>query len=212
MSEQAKDFLVWVGGASYSRESMVEEAQKMGVCRRIPFVPEGLVRGVSRIFLISDMSDEDRERYKGEIKRRDAVRYKQWKESGFKNISSHVTGAMPRGTPTIFAYFLVRNITYVVAPGVDIPRRLKGLGVTEYQYVEGGFGFNDERDCGSLMVGGTYLLSEEDMEKVKELAQSGTLDGRIVMLPTVYPYADKRFRGIKAVNRKVGERLMGGAG
>ncbi len=209
MSVKAKDFLVWVGGASYSRESLVREARRLGVCRRIPFVPDGLVRGVSRVFLVSDMSDEDRKRYKEEIKRRDAVRYKQWKESGYTNAPTHVTGQMPRGTPTIFAYFLIRNVTYVVAPGVDITKRLKDLGVTEYEYVEGGFGFNDERDCGSLQIGGVYLLSEEDMERVKHLAESGTLEGRIEIIATPYPYGDKRFRGIKAISVKMGDMLVG---
>lgn len=209
MSEQVKDFLVWVGGASYSRESLISEARRMGVCRRIPFVPEGLVRGVSRIFLISDMSDEDRKRYKEEIKRRDAVRYKQWKESGYTNDPTHVTGQMPRGTPTIFAYFVVRNVTYVVAPGVNITKRLKELGITEYEYAEGGFGFNDERECGSLVIGGVYLLSEEDMERVKHLTESGTLEGRIETLTAPYPYGDKRFRGIKAISTKMGDMLAG---
>ena len=210
--EEVSDFLVWVGGASYSRESLIDEAKRMGVCRRLPFVPEGLIRGVSRVFLISDMSDDDQKRYKEELKRRDAERYRQWKESGFGQITTHAAGPMPRGTPTIFAYFLVRNITYVVAPEVDVPKRLKGLGVTEYEYVEGGFGFNDERKCGSLAIGGIYLLSEEDMERCKHLAESGTLEGRIELLARPYPYGDKRFRGIKAISRRMSDMLVGDSG
>lgn len=209
--ERVDDYLVWVGGGSYSRESLVKEAQRMGVCRRVPFIPHYLKKGVSRVFMISDMTDEDRERYKKEFDRRDKERYLQWKGSGFeKGYTSHVVGPMPRGSPVIFAYFVVRGISYVVAPGVDIPKELKKRGVEEWEYEEGGFGFNDERECGSLDVGGTYLLSEEDMNKCKDLAESGTLKGRVVILNPPIPYRDKRFRGIKTVSRALGDRLVGG--
>jgi len=217
MSEQVKDFLAWVGGASYSRESFIDEARRMGVCRRVPFVPTGIVKGVSRVFLVSDMSAEDRKRYKAELKRRDAIRYQQGKEQVARGVppeeaTSHVVGPMPRGAPLIFAWFTIRNISYVVGPGVDIPKRLKELGVTEYEYIEGEFGFNDERECGSLMIGGTYLLSEESLERCKALASSSTLEGRIRQLTPAYPYAGKRFRGIKAFPRKLGDRLVSVSG
>ena len=213
MSKQVQDFLVWVGGASYSRESYVKEAKHMGACRRVPFVPEGLVRGDSRVFLVSDITERDRKRYKDELKRRDKIRYKQWKESGFeKGYTSHVVGPMPRGTPLIFAWFVVRNITYIVAPGVNLPKRLEELGVSEYEYLEGAFGFNDERECGSLEIGGTYLLSEESMEKISNLASSSVLDGGIEILSPAYPYSGRRFRGIKAFSRVLGNRLVNVSG
>lgn len=209
MAEQAKDFLVWVGGASYSRESFVEEARRMGACRRVPFVPEGVVRGESRILLISDMTDADRERYKAELRRRDLVRYHQWKDSGLEKFKTHVAGPMPRGTPTIFAYFTVRDIVYVVGSETNIPKRFEKLGVSIYEYDEQKFGFNDERDSGSLKIGGIYLLSEGSMRRIETLAQSGSLDGNITSLRVPYPYADKRFRGIKAISRAMADRLVG---
>jgi len=213
MSKQVQDFLVWVGGASYSRESYIKEAKHMGACRRVPFVPEGLVRGDSRVFLVSDITERDRKRYKDELKRRDKIRYKQWKESGFeKGYTSHVAGPMPRGTPLIFAWFVVRNITYIVGPGVNLPKRLEELGVSEYECIEGAFGFNDERECGSLEIGGTYLLSEESMEKISNLASSSVLDGGIEILSPAYPYSGRRFRGIKAFSRVLGNRLVNVSG
>jgi len=213
MSGEVSDFLVWVGGASYSRKSFIDEAKHMGACRRVPFVPVGVVRGDSRVFLVSDMTDEDRRRYKTELKRRDAIRYEQWQEQikeglSPEDVTTHARGPMPRGTPLIFAWFTVRSITYVVGPGVDIPKRLKELGVSEYEYIEGEFGFDDERECGSLVIGGTYLLSEENMEKCKNLASSSAFEGRIELLRPSYPYAGKRFRGIKAFSRKLGDRLV----
>ena len=213
MSERVQDFLVWVGGASYSRESFIKEAKHMGACRRVPFLPEGVVRGESRVFLVSDMTNEDRKRYKAELKRRDTIRYQQVKEQVARGVppekvTSHISGRMPRGTPLIFAWFIVRNITYIVAPGVNLPKRLEELGVSEYEYIEGAFGFNDERECGSLEIGGTYLLSEESMEKVRNLASSSILDGGIEILSPAYPYSGRRFRGIKAFSRVLGNKLV----
>ncbi len=207
MSEQAQDFMVWVGGTFYSRESFIDEARRMGVCRRVPFIPEGIVRGDSRVLLISDMADADRRRYETELKRRDAIRYRQAKESGIKK--SHVVGPMPRGTPTIFAYFTIRGIVYVVDPETSIPGRFNKLGISIYEREEGKFGFNDERESGSLEVGGVYLLSEGSIGRIETLAQSGSLDGNITVLPSAYPYGDKRFRGIKAISRSMADRLVG---
>lgn len=207
MSDQAQDFMVWIGGASYSRESFIAEARRMGVCHRTPFVPEKIVRGTSRVILISDMTDSDRQRYKTELKRRDAERYRQSKESGIKK--SHVVGPMPRGTPTIFAYFTIRDVVYVVTPETDISKRFKKLGVSIYKYEERKFGFNNERESGSLEIGGVYLLGESSMERIERLTQSGSLDGDITVVSSPYPYAGKRFRGIKTISQDMADRLVG---
>jgi len=105
----------------------------------------------------------------------------------------------------IFGYFTVRGITYVVKPGVNIPEELEKRGVKEWEYKDGDFGFADERGCGSLMTGGMYLLSEEDMEKVKDLAESSTLGGHIVILEEPIPYEGKKFRSFKYVE---GDKIL----
>jgi len=166
---EPQDLLMWVGGSYYTIESFIAEARKMGVCKRVPMLPRGVVAGKSRVFLAHDKSEAE-------------------KKLGVK------------GKGRIFAYFIVRGISYVVKPGVNIPEELKARGVTEWEYVEGGFGFNDERGCGSLAIGGTYLLSEEDIEKCRDLADSGTLEGHIHVLNPTIPLSLKRFRGFKNID------------
>ena len=109
----------------------------------------------------------------------------------------------------VFAYFVVRGIMAIVDPGGKVSKRLRKLGVEEYVYTEGDFGFNDERECGSLEVGGRYLLSEESMEQVANLASSGSMMGCIEPIAIPARYADSRFRGVKGINRSVGDRLAG---
>jgi hypothetical protein len=209
LSEQppkVSDFLVWVGGRSYSRESFIKEAKKMGVCRRVPFVPTGVVKGISRVFLISDMSDEDRKKYNDELSKRDKDRYQQQKLKTGQ--TTHVTGDMPRGRSMIFAYFIIRSIIYVVGPGVDVDKELMERGIDVLEYQEGDFGFNDERGCGSLQIGGTYFLSEEDMEKIKDLAESSGLDGQIEVFKVALPYTGVRFRGVRSLLQERGDSIL----
>jgi hypothetical protein len=234
------DYIMWVGGGAYSRDSFEEEAKQMGACRRIRFIPNNLVVGKSRIFLVSDMSREDKKEYEEEVKRRDRNRYHMWIEKVREDAVEHnliedgveisykeakelhmelrekfdvwsrvsITKPLPRGEPVVFAFFIVRGISYIVGPGVDLDEELKKRGVTEYEYHEGEFGFNDERGCGSLKIGGTYLLSEEDMEKVKDLAESGKTEGSIVILDKEIPYKGKRSRAMKAIPQAMGNRLI----
>lgn len=112
------------------------------------------------------------------------------------------------GSPGIFAYFVVNGITFITTPGTNIPEELKKRGVTEWEYKEGRPGFADERGCGSLAIGGTYLLSEKDMQKVSDIAKSGTVSGQIVELDEPIPLKQKRIRGYKHVS---GDEILSGA-
>lgn len=170
------DFLQWVGGSYYTINSFIAEAKKMGVCKRVPMLPRGVVVGKSRVFLAHDQN---------------ALEQK----------------VKIRGSGRIFAYFIVRGISYVVKQGTNIPEALKERGITEFEYVEGGFGSQDERGCGSLNIGGTYLLGEEDMKKCADLAKSGTVEGRIHVLNPPIEVGLKRFRGFKCID---GDSLLAG--
>jgi len=155
------DLLMFVGRSFYSPESFIDEARRLGVCKRVPTLPRGVVKGVTRVFLAHEDALPDK--------------------SG------------------VFAYFVVRGMSFIVPPGLNIPEALRERGVTEYEYVGGGFGFSDERGCGSLAIGGTYLLSEEGMEKCRDLAKSATLEGRIEVIDPPVPTGLRRFRGYKHV-------------
>lgn len=46
-----KDFIIWVGREYYTEESFNVEAHSMGISRKIPHIPEGLIVGESCIYL-----------------------------------------------------------------------------------------------------------------------------------------------------------------
>ena len=187
---------MWVGGASYSRESFVAEAKKIGVSKRIAAVPKDLVLGVSKVYLISDMNDSDKQKFKEEIARRDKLARQEAKKSGGKPTRAEF-GPPPRGEAVIFGWFTVGSVIYVVPPGTKIPEELAAHGVVPYEYIEGQFGSMDERGCGSLKIGGLYLISEPDMEKVKDLASGSIVEASgLHILETPMKYTGKRFRGI----------------
>lgn len=177
---RAVDLLMFVGKSFYTPESFIAEARRMGVCKRVPMMPRGVIKGVTRVFLAAEYvtSDEDEE---GDITARLESR--------------------------AFAWFTVRGVSHIVGPEVDVEEALKERGIEEYQYVAGGFGSAEERGCGNLEVGGTYLLSEEDMAKCRDLAKSTKLEGRIEVIEPPIPTGLKRFRGYKAVS---GNNILNG--
>ena len=172
------DLIMHVGRGFYTPEGFIDEARRMGACKRVPMVPRGVIKGVTRVFLTHEYGT-------GEA----------------------TEGGDPILQSMIFAWFTVRGISYVVDAGVDVEESLKERGVTEWQLYEDDFGSADERGCGSLTIGGTYLLSEEDMEKCRDLAHSGTLEGRIEVIEPPIPTGLKRFRGFKAVS---GDAILAG--
>jgi len=170
-----QDYLMWVGRSYYTIESFIQEARKMGVCKRVPMLPRGVVPGKSRVFLVHDTSEAEKKQKK-------------------------------RGVPRVFAYFVVKGIAYIVKKGVDLPKEFEKRGVKAYEYKPGAFGFNDERGCGSLQIGGVYLLSEEDLEKCRDLAESGLLKGNIQVLnPPIEVPGLNRFRGYRCID---GDELL----
>ena len=204
------DYLIWVGASHYTEESFMNEAKSMGACRRVHGIPKNIKINESRIFLISDMPDaEALHKYHEELRFRDRERYRLTKDNEeVKGYKASVKGKMPRGDPVIFAWYTVQSIVYIVAPGVDIKQSLKDRGVLAYDYVDGGFGFSNERECGSLQIGGTYLMSEEDLEKVRDLADDSTLEGHITEMSPTLPYVGPRFRGIRAITQEQGDQLI----
>ncbi len=165
------DLIMHVGRGFYTPEGFIEEARRMGACKRVPMVPRGVIKDVTRVFLAHENAIHG-QNPDGDV----------WSQTG------------------IFAWFTVRGISYVVDAGVDIKEALKERGVTEWQLYEDDFGSANERGCGNLEVGGTYLLSEEDIEKCRDLAHSSKLEGRIEVIEPPIPTGLKRFRGFRAVS------------
>jgi len=187
------NYEMWIGNLYYSRDSYLKEAKKMGASKRVAYVPHDLVVGETKIYLISDMSEQEREAYQLELKNRHSLAYHRARESGGKK-SLKGYGPMPRGQPYVFGYFIVNAIVKV--PPLKVFKKDK-LPAEVYPLVDGGFGTKDERGCGSLKAGSTYLISETSMEKIKELYNSPTLESEnVIIFDTPYEYYGKRFRGM----------------
>lgn len=205
------NFIQWVGGAYYSIESYIKEAKKIGASRRVNRLPNNVVKGKSRIFLISDMQTEElRNKYREEYNRRLREAYVPKSKAGDKRYNSiKKPESMPRGEPMIFGYFTINSIVYITPPGTNVPEELKKRGVEAYDFQEGAFGYNDERGCGSLKVGGVYFISEDSMDKIKELAQSTVLESNnIHILTTPIPVRGMvRFRGIKEASEDITKKV-----
>lgn len=56
-------YIMPVGNRDYSPENFIQEANKMGVCKRIPYIPKGMEMGKSVVYLIHskaiDTSEKD---------------------------------------------------------------------------------------------------------------------------------------------------------
>jgi len=165
------DLIMWVGRKFYTIESFIEEAKRLGVCKRIGGgLPYSVVIGKSRVFLVHDLSDLEK---------------KQGKP----------------GIPRIFAYFVIRGILVVGNPKTIAQR--EGINITVID--EAKISSFPKRGCGQLRVNGIYLVSEEDLEKLKGYASG--VEGQIEVLETPIPVSFKRFRAFKYV---LGDRILSG--
>jgi hypothetical protein len=187
------NYEMWIGNQFYSRDSYLKEAKKMGASKKVAYAPHDLVVGETKVYLISDMSEKEREEYYKELKNRHSMAYFKAKETGGKK-SLKGYGPMPRGQPYVFGYFIVNAI--IQTPPFKI-QKTKQLPREDYPLVEGEFGTKDERGCGSLKAGSIYLISETSMEKIKELYASPTYESEnVIIFDTPIEYYGKRFRGM----------------
>jgi len=204
------DLLMWIGADNYSRESFVEEANKMGVCKRICGYPNNIILGISRVFFISDTVKEIREKRPDEVKRRDHLRYVMSKELRPKKtgIYPKVTGDWEKGVPTIFGYCVIGGVVYVPVVDRPVPIRYKDRILDIYDYVVGAYGFNNERHAGSLEQGALYIISErsiKDMEKLNKNMNPLSSFYSMVKRPQ---YNKPHFRGFRYISHEVGDKLI----
>jgi len=156
--DEAFDLLIWIGSKfNPTMENFIDEAKRLGCCRRVVRFPYGIKVGVSRVFLIHDNGQ--------------------------------------KGQGHIFAYFTINAVEYVVGPGHNLPQELAERGVKPVSIET--IISEPERGCGKRQVGAIYLVSSEDMEKLRDLADETDLHGKITLVTPVIPYPWKRFRGFK---------------
>jgi hypothetical protein len=200
------NYEMWIGNKFYSRESYIAEAKKMGASKKIGWIPHDLEIGKTRVYLISDMTELQRKTYYDEVRKRNQISHSVAAKIN-KNLSEGEEparpvrtgfGPLPRGDPFVFGYFIVNGIVYVTKPEFKMSSLLTQRGVKPYIMTKGDFGTNDERGCGSLQDDSIYLISEESIEKIKELHSSPDLYSKNVhTFEYPIPYVGKRFRGIQ---------------
>lgn len=172
MREMRMDhYLQWVGGSYYSIESFIEEAEKMGVMRRIPYIPT-FIPMESKIFLAHDVTQRIP----------DAVEIIEHKKAVTELKKYRTFRVRKRIHPVIFAYFIPVGIVffpqdkfefqdwiekkYRFSAGQAIPFYiLKGIKIriplAVVQYVDSikEIQENFKRGCGLPKPGGIYLAS-----------------------------------------------------
>lgn len=174
----SSDYLMWVGTKNYPTvASFVEEASRMGACKRVPGVPADLKIGVTRVFLAHDEG-----------------------ESPTKE--ERATGVRSKGS--IFGFFPVMAIRLVLDDPEKIAQyqeKLKGLELqvlsTDAARAE------PERGCGYLVAGAVYLVSvigSQSMDQVWEMAEplagATEVQGGIITFRNPIPILHiARFRG-----------------
>lgn len=190
------NYLMWIGNQHYSRESYITEAIKFGASKKVGYIPHGLRLGESKIYLISDMTEEDRKNYFEELKKRHSMAYFRAKEDGKKK-SLKGFGVMPRGQAVVFGYFTVNAVVFTTVEGNTVfPPDI--IDIEHYILEDGEFGTNDERGCGSLKPMSIYLISEKSMAEIKRLYNSPDLRSEnITVFDKPLPYMGKHFRGVE---------------
>jgi len=167
--ETPLDLLMFVGGSHYTVESYVEEAHRMGACKRFGgHLPSDIDIGVSKIFLCHDISEEQ----VGKLK--------------IDSTKSHEYSQ-------VFAYFTINGI--LVVGDAELIAEKEGINLQRIDEQE--ISMFDERGCGFLKIGGSYFVSEEDMKKLAAHADGVSGSINVLEEPIIIHYS--RFRGYKYV-------------
>jgi len=186
-----RDLLLWVGHTYYTQETFLEEANRIGICRRVQNEKE-ITQVVSKAYLVSEMNNIENQLYQYSI----ALQKKQ------AQIRQHTTNDIKTesriiGKPVLFCVFTINRVVYVTNdPSSDESTKHRILGHEIYDQKLFGFGFNHERHCGSLRTG-TYLISEHTMEDLQHPNPKNIQE----ITPRI-PYKGKRFIGKKYITEE----------
>jgi hypothetical protein len=101
------------------------------------------------------------------------------------------------------AYFVINGIEFIVKKGVDLTKEMQERGVKPISVED--LTNEPERGCGFRHVGALYIVSEEDMEKLRDLAEKTDIQGHIYEINPPIPFPERRFRGFKYVD---GDKIL----
>jgi len=178
----APDYLKWIGGTYYPTvAAFIAEAEEYGVSQRIGFMPKGMMRGVSRVFLVHAQR-ADPKPAKAEI-----AAGKTW-------VTGHIFGYfVPAGVE------LILNDTDPAARAL-VTERLAAAGISLVSVATAAA--EPERGCGKRVHGAAYLVTgprswEAMADLSRDLKVGVTVQGHIAVLSPNVPYRGKFFRGLR---------------
>jgi hypothetical protein len=185
---------MWVGGSYYTIQSFTDEAMRMGVCRRVPFIPR-IKAGETRIFLIHDVDEKDPN---VEIKKIDHKK----SDRELKRFRSFKVKRKSEMVPKVFGYFIPSGIMLVGEDFKKVMDKLPDKSVIVSSPIANKV---ERRGCGFLAIGGIYLVDPRTMQTIFDIAhkecKQGFLKGQgLQLIEPPIPARVPRFRGLKRVN------------
>jgi len=178
--EKAKDIAIFIGSGFYPTiEYFLKEAKKMGACRRINKLPDDIVPGKSKIWLIHDKGHND----------------------SSSNIDDRDMRKDSKGL--IFGFYLLRRIEVIFddpAQKKAFYEKIKRDDVRLSELWKNQIMNEGRRGCGVRHSGGFYLvndITDDGLQIAKEFNAHFTLVGNFVKLNEAISYDGRRFRGYK---------------
>jgi len=193
-SDEKWDYLMWVGGKFYTVQSFIEEARRMGVCKRVPFFPKIKV-GETRIFLIHDIDENDQNVQVVQVKHKKP-------EKELKRYRSFRVIKRGEVIPKVFGYFIPSGIMVV---GEDFKKIIDKLPDKTVIISASLAAKVEKRGCGFLTQGGIYLVDNKTMQEIFNIAQKECKEGflrghELELIEPPIPARIPRFRGLRRVN------------
>lgn len=206
------DLILFVGKEFYTIESFTEESRRLGCCKRINGFPSEIVIGKSRVFLAHDTSLRDS--FCPECGS-EMVEFQQLPnlapdEQGFQindtTFDAHCLNCdysddvknfvLQRTERRVFGYYTIKGIEAILSKGMSREElEAKGVKIIDKVTVAN----RPKRGCGMQLAGGFYLVSSEDMDKLREDVSKGDFSGALTLIDPSIQIQLKRFRGYKYV-------------
>lgn len=204
VDEHPTDLLMFVGSRYYPTiHSFVDEAQKLGVSKRLSQMPSawGLFSGSKCVHSLKtrDEGIEIIKNAKEHGANGNCLYVRRLVKPGESRVFLvHDEGK--KGNARIFGFFIIRAVEIILEKPENITEfvdKKDELGVEAISV--GQAQLEPARGCGHRIVGGVYLMSSQDMKTLMEIAEpmADKVDfkGGLVVLKEPIPYDGPRFRG-----------------
>lgn len=191
--DKIRDIAIFMSSEYYPTiDSFIHESKYLGSCRRIANLPNDVILGKSKVWLIHDDG------------------YKPKANEDKRNL---------KGIGKIFSFFVIHRFEAIIDDENKKKELAKSLPVTYFRYSN--IPNEPMRGCGYREPGAYYVVGDKDFEKCFKIAKNYTnkfaIEGDLIMLENYLPYSGKRFRGVKYTDKideiqnfLVAEKLLSG--